>query len=99
VGSRIRVTNSDGSTHVEQIVEWQPDHRLGLQMLDFSPPLSRLATRIDETWDLKKIEAATEVTRSFELQAKSTFARPFLWLITLLLRQAIARHLRVLGAE
>jgi hypothetical protein len=99
VGSRIRVTNSDGSTHVEQIVEWQPDHRLGLQMLDFSPPLSRLATRIDETWDLKKIEAATEVTRSFELQAKSPFSRPFLRLIALLLKQAIVRHLRVLGAQ
>ena len=99
VGSRIRVTNSDGSTHVEQIVEWQPDHRLRLQMLDFSAPLSRLATRIDETWDFKKNAAATAVTRSFELQAKSAFARPFLWLIAPFLKQAIARHLRVLGVQ
>ena len=39
VGSRIRVTNLDGSTHVEEIVEWQPDQRLQHQMHDFSPPL------------------------------------------------------------
>lgn len=39
VGSRIRVTNLDGSTHVEEIVEWQPDQRLQHQMQDFSPPL------------------------------------------------------------
>jgi hypothetical protein len=68
-------------------------------MLDFSPPLSRLATRIDETWDFKKLEAATEVIRSFELQAKSALARPFLGLIALFLKQAISRHLRVLGAQ
>lgn len=32
VASRIRVTNLDGSTHVEAIVEWQPDRRIQLQM-------------------------------------------------------------------
>src|ERR1700738_1116237 len=41
VGSRIRVTNTDGSKHVEEIVEWQPDHRLQLNMKNFSRPLSR----------------------------------------------------------
>jgi hypothetical protein len=32
VGSRIRVTNGDGSSHVEEIVEWEPKHRLRLEM-------------------------------------------------------------------
>lgn len=27
VGTRIRVTNRDGSTHVEEIVEWEPTRR------------------------------------------------------------------------
>src|SRR5437868_11098621 len=44
VGSRIRVTNTDGSSHVEEVVEWQPDLSLLLQMKEFSAPLSRLAT-------------------------------------------------------
>jgi hypothetical protein len=30
VGSRIRVTNLDGSSHVEEIVERQPDHRISV---------------------------------------------------------------------
>src|SRR3954469_2273193 len=67
VGSRIRVTNTDGSSHVEEIVEWQPDHRLRLRMRNFSAPLSRLATGFDEAWEFQRIDAATRVTRTFEL--------------------------------
>src|SRR3954468_21769546 len=52
VGSRIRVTNTDGSSHVEEVVDWRPDHQLRLHMKEFSPPLSRLATRFEESWDL-----------------------------------------------
>lgn len=61
VGSRIRVTNTDGSSHVEEIVEWQPDQRLTLIMKDFSPPLSRLATCFEETWEFNRLDHATEV--------------------------------------
>jgi hypothetical protein len=94
VGSRIRVTNTDGSRHVEEIVEWQPDCRLRLDLKEFSPPLSHLATRFLETWEFQRIGKATRVTRSFELHARFAFARPFLWLISFLLKRAIARHLR-----
>jgi hypothetical protein len=94
VGSRIRVTNNDGSSHIEEIVEWHPTHQLQLRMQDFSAPLSRLATRFEETWQFERADGATKVTRLFELHAKSLFARPFLWLISLFLRRAIARHLR-----
>ena len=31
VGSRTRVTSLDGSSHVEEVVEWQPDHRARLR--------------------------------------------------------------------
>ena len=94
VGSRIRVTNTDGSSHVEETVEWQPDHSLRLQMKEFSPPLSRLATEFEESWAFERVGTATRVTRTFELYPKSAIARPALWLISLLLRRAIARHLR-----
>ena len=94
VGSRIRVTNTDGSSHVEEIVEWQPDHTLRLRMTGFSAPLSRLATEFVESWAFERAGTATRVTRSFEMHPKSAVARPALWLISLLLRRAIARHLR-----
>ena len=54
VGSRIRVTNQDGTSHVEEIVEWQPTHRIRLHMKEFSLPLSRLATWFVETWDFER---------------------------------------------
>ena len=93
VGSRIRVTNLDGSTHVEEIVEWQPDRRLQLQMGNFSKPLSRLATAFVETWEFERVGNETKVARSFELNAKSMLTKLVLWFISFFLKRAIARHL------
>jgi hypothetical protein len=94
VGTRIRVNNLDGSSHVEEITEWQPDQRVRLDMKEFSPPLSRLASGFEESWEFKRNENSTHVLRSFRLHAKSALTRPLLWLISCLLRRAIARHLR-----
>jgi hypothetical protein len=49
VGTRIRVSNTDGSRHVEAIVEWRPERRLQLVLHEFSRPLSALALRFVET--------------------------------------------------
>ena len=94
IGSRIRVTNRDGSTHVEEVVEWHPDRRVRLHLGEFSAPLSRLATEFVETWEFDRNGDETCVTRSFELHAKWRGAWPFLWMISLLLRRAVACHLR-----
>lgn len=94
VGTRIRVTNRDGSSHIEEVAEWHPDRQVRLRMSDFSPPLSRLATAFVETWEFERNGDETSVTRSFELHATSRATRPVLWLISLLLRRAVARHLR-----
>jgi hypothetical protein len=94
IGSRIRVTSTDGSSHAEEIVEWEPDRRVKLHMREFSPPLSRLSSGFIETWEFSRIGRDTQVVRSFELHAASRVTRPLLWLISILLRRAIARHLR-----
>jgi hypothetical protein len=93
IGTRIKVMNTDGSSHVEEIVEWEPERRLRLDMKDFSPPLSRLATGFVETWEFERLGDGTRVTRSFEMRPKSGLARPVLWLISFLLKRAVARHL------
>ena len=93
IGTRIRVTNLDGSSHVEEIVEWQPDRRVRLEFKEFSPPLSRLATTFEEIWDFERLEGQTRVIRSFRLNTKSMLARCLLWMISFLLKRAIARHL------
>jgi hypothetical protein len=96
VGSRIRVTSTDGSSHVEEIAEWEPARRVRLHMRDFSLPLSRLATGFIETWEFSRIGRDTRVIRSFELHATSRVTRPLVWLISMLLKKAIARHLRLM---
>ena len=94
VGSRIRVTNRDGSSHVEDILEWQPSSRLQLHMHEFTPPLSRLATGFLETWEFQQTGSQTQVTRTFEMHPKSLAAKPVLWGLSFLLKRAISRHLR-----
>jgi hypothetical protein len=94
VGTRIRVTNQDGSTHVEEIREWEPSKRLRLHMHEFSPPVSRLATGFDETWEFEPVKDGTKVTRSFQLHPKSALARLPLRLIAIFLKRAIVRNLR-----
>lgn len=94
VGARIRVTNRDGSRHVEEITVWEPEHRLQLRMSEFSPPLSRLATHFLETWAFDRQPAGTRVVRAFELYARSRVTKPALWVIAPLLRRAIRQHLR-----
>ena len=96
VGSRIRVTNTDGSKHIEEIVEWQPGRRIQLHMKDFSAPLSHLATRIEETWDFECVGNETRVRRNFQMHAKSALTWPVLWMISSLLKRAIDRHLKQL---
>lgn len=93
VGTRIKVTNTDGSNHVEEIVEWRPDCRLVLHFKDLSPPVSRLATGFEETWDFEPISSGTKVDRSFKLYAKSVLTWPLLWLISIFLKKAIIQHL------
>lgn len=99
VGTRIRVTNMDGSTHVEEIVEWQPDRLLKIRMREFSLPVSRLATEFLETWEFQPDGHETGVVRRFELHAKSLVAWPVLWLVSTPLKQAIVRHLKQLSGQ
>lgn len=99
VGTRIRVTNRDGSTHVEEIVKWEPTRRLRLHMHEFSPPVSRLATSFDETWEFERVGDRTNVVRSFEMHPKSALTKPLLWLISFVLKRAISRHLEQMRQE
>ncbi len=93
-GSRIRVTNLDGSTHTEEIVEWHPERRVVLQMGDFSKPLSSMASHFIEVWDFERDGNETKVVRSFEMHPRSMRTKLVLWVISFFLKGAIARHLR-----
>lgn len=98
VGSRICVRNTDGSGHVEEILVWDEGRRIVMQLDQFTPPLSHLASYFTETWSLDEDATGTSVTRSFELYPSTPLTRPFLWSISLLFRRAISRHLDEMAA-
>jgi hypothetical protein len=94
VGSRIQVHNADGSTHVEEITAWDPERSWQMEMQEFSPPLSRLAVKFEELWDLEPTAAGTRVVRTFRLYARSGWSRVALIPISWFLHKAVARHLQ-----
>lgn len=95
-GARIRVRNTDGSTHVEEILAWEPERRILMKLHEFTPPLSRLASHFTEEWLFFPQEDRTEVHRRFEMFPRGPAARPLLWLISRLFRRAIERQLKSL---
>lgn len=99
VGSRIKVENTDGSGHVEEILKWEPGKAIQMKLCEFTPPLSRLASHFTEDWDFEVRENGTQVSRGFALYPTSAFSRPFLWLISRFFRQAIAKHLRQMAEQ
>lgn len=99
IASRIRVRNTDGSGHVEEICEWDPSQKVIMKLHDFTPPLSRLATHFIEEWTFAAENSATLVTRKFQLYQKQSMTRPLLWLISLVLRRAVARHLTEMARQ
>ena len=94
IGSRIRVRNTDGSEHVEEILKWVPNKELILKLQEFTPPLSYLATHFLEEWSFRtEADTTTLVTRRFQLFPSGRATRPFVWLVSLLVRRAIAASL------
>lgn len=98
VGTRIAVICTDGSTHVEEITEWNPPHRLALRLCEFSRPLSLIAREFHESWSFEG-DAPTRVTRELKLTPRSAFSKPVLFIIRPLLKQAIRAQLRQLADQ
>ena len=99
IGSRIRVRNTDGSGHVEEIYQWNPEKKVAMRFDGFTPPLNRLATHFIEEWNFEDANNGTLVRRKFQLFATQPVMRPVLWLISLLFKRAIARHLATMREE
>jgi hypothetical protein len=96
LGSVISVINTDGSTHIEEVIAWRPGVGMQLKMHQFSKPLSRLASHFLETWELEATLDETRVDRHFALYPTSLLTWPLLWMISRLLRRAVARHLQTM---
>lgn len=93
VGSRVKVHNTDGSSHVEQIVEWDPTNRVALKFQEFTPPLKHLATHFIETWTFRKAAGGTEVSRTMTMYPKGMVGWLILLPISRIMKKAIEKNL------
>lgn len=98
VGSQVRVRSADGSEYVEEIYRWVPGEGIGMRLHEFTPPLSRLATHFTEEWTFRPEGDATLVAREIQMFPSRSLTRPVVWLISLLFKRAIARHLARMAA-
>ena len=99
VGSRIKVKNTDGTSHVEEIIEWDVTKRVALRFQDFSPPLKHLATHFIETWEFRMSNSGTELTRTMSMHPKGLVGWLMLMPISRLMKKAFELNAEQLNGE
>ncbi|MFN8410767.1 MAG: hypothetical protein U0Z26_00105 [Anaerolineales bacterium] len=94
VGSRIKVHNTDGSFHVEEIIEWDVTNRIALRFQEFNSPLQNLATHFVETWEFRKLPDGTEASRIMTMYPKGLLGWLMLIPISKLMKKAFEKNFR-----
>jgi hypothetical protein len=99
VGSRIKVQNTDGSSHTEEIIDWDMRNRVALRLQEFNSPIQYLATHFLETWEFSQSATGTEVARTMTMYPKSTLGWLILLPISRFMKKAFEKHLAQLGCR
>jgi hypothetical protein len=94
VGSRIKVQNKDGSSHVEVIIEWDVANRIALRFQEFNSPLQNLATHFIEAWEFRKLPDGTEASRIMTMYPKGLLGWLILVPISKLMKKAFEKNVR-----
>ncbi len=95
VGSRIKVQNNDGSSHIEEIIEWDVANRIQLKFQEFNSPLKHLTTHFIETWEFRKSPTSgIEASRTMSMYPKGIFGWLMLIPISKLMKKAFEENLR-----
>ncbi len=98
VGSRIRVQNTDGSGHVEEIIAWDTNNGVALKFQDFTSPLKHLASHFIEAWVFRPAATGTNISRSMAMYPKGPLGWLVLFPISRLMKRALELNSRQLGA-
>lgn len=98
-GSVIRVRNTDGSSHAEEITRWDPEQGISIRFRDFASPVRHLATHFTEEWHFRRTAEGTEVTRIMEMHPRNWLGAWLLRPISRLMKQAFEHHNRKLAAS
>lgn len=94
VGSKINVQNTDGSAHVEEIVEWDPAKKVVLKFQAFTPPLKNIASHFIETWEFERVNDETHMKRNMSMYPYNLFGWLILLPISSLMKKAFEQNAR-----
>jgi len=92
------VHNNDGSSHVEEIIEWDVANRIALRFQEFNSPLKNLATHFVETWEFHTSSDGTEASRIMTMVPKGWLGWLMLIPISKLMKKAFEKNIRQTSA-
>jgi len=99
VGSRIKTRNTDGSSHVEEIIEWDVNKKVVFKFQEFNSPLKNFATHFIEEWNFLAKDEGTEIERSMKMYPKHVMAWLILKPISILMKKALEKNLMQLSSD
>ncbi len=99
VGSRISVKNKDGSSHIEEIIEWDAPHQVAMKFQDFNGVVKNLASHFIETWSFQPSDNGTRATRMMAFYPKGIWAWLVLFPISRLMKTAFEQDFLKQGGK
>ena len=99
VGSRIKVLNTDGSAHVEEIIQWDVENGIAVRFQEFQAPLKNIATHFIEAWEFQKTGTGTQVTRRMTMYPKGLPGWFMLAPISILMKKSFEKNMLQLSRK
>jgi len=99
VGSRIKVTNKDGSTHIEEIIEWDENRKVAFRFQEFDSQLKKFTSHFIEEWYFTLSGSGTAISRIMIMYPKNNYGSILLKLISILMKKALKKNLEQLKQD
>ena len=96
-GAVREITNTDGSTHCEEVVDLVPLRRIEDRVFAMSSPFRFLVSEGQDVWEFDAVEGGTRLRRSFGFTLRSPLLWPVAMIAMALMRRAIRRHHTMIG--
>jgi uncharacterized protein YndB with AHSA1/START domain len=99
-GDRLLMKNSDGTSHEEIVVAYEPGRLMQLKVGPFHSPLSLLVKEgVDQAEFLDEANGhGSRLRQSFSFEAKSFFVFPLVWLLgRMCLARAVTKHHQIIA--
>ncbi len=99
VHSKISVQNTDGSMHIEEIIEWDPQRRIVFLLKDFTSVLKNFATHFVEVWEFERKAEITHIKRTIAMYPSGILGSLLLIPISALMKKALEKNIKEITAQ